>query len=553
VEAGADLILHGGKVLTVDARFSIAQAVAIKGGKFLAVGSDADILSAAGPGTRKVDLKGATVIPGLCDGHAHMDREGLKGIYPSLAGCRSIADIQERIRALVKKAKPGEWIVTMPLGDPPYYQDVPGFLAEKRLPDRRDLDAAAPDNPVYIRGIWGYWCRPPIHSVANSRALEVAGITRDTAPPYDGVTIAKDAAGEPTGVFSENDFVPTMEFSLMKRAPRFDHAMRVKALKESMRMYNAAGTTSTYEGHGISQEVLAAYRELNEKGELSIRARLVVSPTPGRDVAEDYAEQTRGWPADDPMLRLDGIFLNQGGNPDIARLLKAELPYTAWGAYNYEAVPPSRFRDIAFTAARHGIRVNTIGSLQKQLDDALAAFEEVDREYPLAGRRWLISHMGPMKQSNIDAIKRMGMVSTVIVAQTVWKNGAAALRQQPEAARPLYAPYRTLVEAGIPLVLATDNVPIRPFFMIWAAVSRTGQMGEPVVPEQRLTREQALRSMTIDGARLTFEESSRGSIEKGKLADLVVIREDYLSMPEEAIRDIAPVMTVVGGKIVHEA
>ncbi len=560
MESGADLVLHNAKVLTVDGKFSIAQAVAVKDGLILAVGSDAEVLAAAGPGTKKVDLAGASVMPGLCDGHAHMDREGLKSIYPSLAGARSIADIQERIRAEVKKAKPGEWIVTMPVGDPPYYQNVPGLLAEKRMPTRGELDAVSPDNPVYIRGIWGYWNRPPIFSAANSLALKLARVTRDTPAPYEGVTIEKDAQGEPTGVFSENDYVPTLEFSLMKCVPRFDHAMRVKALSQSMRIYNAAGTTSVYEGHGIAPEVLAAYRELNVRGALTVRSRLVASPTPGRDVVEDYREQLAGWPVSptghghgDAMLGVDGIFIQGGGHPDIARLLKSQVPYTGWGAYYYESLSPERFRDTAFAAARNGIRVNTITPFQKALDDALQVFSEVDREVPLASRRWLISHIGMARPDNIEAMRKLGIVSTAIVAQRLWKDGVASVSRLAPEARSGYSPYRSLVEAGIPLVLASDNVPPRPFFMIWSAVSRADQSGERVVPEQRLTREQALRAMTIDGARLTFEEGVRGSIEKGKQADLVVIREDYLSMPEDDIRDIQPLMTIVGGKVVFES
>ena len=535
----------------------MVQSVAVRDGIILAVGADAEILKTAGPQTRVIDLAGKTVVPGLYDGHAHMDREGLKTLYPSLAGARSIADILDRVAAEVKKAKPGEWIVTMPVGDPPYYLDVPGNLAEKRLPDRWELDSVSPDNPVYIRGIWGYWGKPPIFSIANSHALRLAGITRDTPPPYDGVTIFKDATGEPTGVFSESDFVPTLEFSLMKDVPRFDHAMRVKGLEESQRRYNAAGTTSTYEGHGIADETVRAYRELHSRGELTVRSHLVFSPTPGAYVAADIEEKKLGWsPAatgrgfGDAMLRIDGIFIQAGGNPGIARILKAALPYTGWGAYNYEALTPERFREIAFTAARAGIRVNTIAPYQKAVDDVLAVFEEVNREVPLSGKRWLISHMGPMKPANIETIKRLDMAVTVISAQTVWKNGLMSRAQLAENLREHYAPYRSIIDAGVPLVLASDNVPPRPFFIMWSAISRRSQTGEVVGAVQKLAREQALRAMTINGAWLSFEEKQKGSIEPGKYADMVVIREDYLSIPEDQIMDIAPVMTMVGGRMV---
>jgi predicted amidohydrolase YtcJ len=144
----ADFIFKNAKVITVDANFSIAQAIAIAGERIVAVGEDAAMATHAAPATRIIDLKGKSVIPGLIDGHAHMDREGLKSIYPSLGPVRSIQDIQDRIADLARKTKPGEWIVTMPIGDPPYYFNVPEILAEKRWPTRQDLDAAAPSNPV---------------------------------------------------------------------------------------------------------------------------------------------------------------------------------------------------------------------------------------------------------------------------------------------------------------------------------------------------------------------------------------------------------------------
>jgi len=200
----ADLVLKNAKVITVDPRFTIAQAVAIAGERILAVGTDVAMAAHTAPWTRVLDLKGKTIIPGLIDGHAHMDREGLKAVYPALGRVRSIRDIQDRISELARRKKPGEWIVTMPIGDPPYYWDVPDILAEKRWPTRQELDAAAPDNPVYIRAIWGFWRHaPPLVSCANSEALRRAGITRDTVAPVDTLTIDKDANGEPTGVFIE--------------------------------------------------------------------------------------------------------------------------------------------------------------------------------------------------------------------------------------------------------------------------------------------------------------------------------------------------------------
>src|SRR5215469_2157299 len=166
-----DVIFKNAKVITVDANFSIAQAIAIAGERIVAVGEDAEMAAHTAPATRIIDLKGKPVIPGLIDGHAHMDREGLKSIYPSLGQVRSIRDIQARMADLARKTEPGEWIVTMPIGDPPYYFNVPEILAEKRWPRRQDLDAAAPHNPVFIRSIWGYWRGTfPRVPIANTQA-----------------------------------------------------------------------------------------------------------------------------------------------------------------------------------------------------------------------------------------------------------------------------------------------------------------------------------------------------------------------------------------------
>ena len=156
----ADLVLTNGRIVTVDRTFTIADSIAIAGDRIVAVGPAAAMVPVTAPATRTIDLRGKTVVPGLIDGHAHMDREGLKSIFPALGKVRSISDIQDRIADLARSGPPGEWIVTMPIGDPPFYFDVPDLLAEKRWPTRQELDVAAPRNPVFIRSIWGFWRWP---------------------------------------------------------------------------------------------------------------------------------------------------------------------------------------------------------------------------------------------------------------------------------------------------------------------------------------------------------------------------------------------------------
>ena len=275
----ADLILRNGKVITADPAFAVVSAIAMAGERILAVGPNELMTAHAGPATRIVDLKGRTVIPGITDAHAHMDREGLRKVFPSLGRVRSIADIQNRIAQLARDKAPGEWVVTMPIGDPPYYFDVPEILAEKRWPTRQELDAAAPRNPVYIRSIWGYWRGTfPLVSIANTQALKLAGVTRDTVPPAPSLTIEKDANGEPTGIIVEREMAPVAELIWFREPAGFSHADRVKALPESARAYHVFGTTSVFEGHGISSEVLRVYKECLRNGELTMRATLAFSP-----------------------------------------------------------------------------------------------------------------------------------------------------------------------------------------------------------------------------------------------------------------------------------
>ncbi|MED6309251.1 MAG: amidohydrolase family protein, partial [Pseudomonadota bacterium] len=234
----ADQIIENGKIATLAPGDSMAEAIAITEDKILAVGSTSEVDALADKNTTRIDAGGRLVTPGLIDAHAHMDREGLKEIPPSLSGCTSIDDILQRIEVLAGATPKGEWIVTMPIGEPPFYFGVPENLKENKFPNRHDLDRVAPDHPVYIRAIWGHWRNTlPLVSIANTKALEVAGIDRNTMPPAPSIQIERDhSTGDPSGVLYEFTYKPLVEKTLMKCIPQFDLHDRTWGLERSMQV-----------------------------------------------------------------------------------------------------------------------------------------------------------------------------------------------------------------------------------------------------------------------------------------------------------------------------
>ena len=551
----ADLILTNGKIITVDPAFTIAQAIAIAGDRILAVGPNAAMAAMAGPATRVVDLKGKAVIPGITDGHAHMDREALRNVFPALGPVRSIRDIQDRIAELARAKQPGEWIVTMPIGDPPYYFDVPESLAEKRWPTRQELDAAAPENPVFIRSIWGYWRGTfPLVSCANTEALRRAGITRDTVSPVDTVKIEKDANGDPTGVFVEREMAPVAELIWFRQAAAFTPADRLRTLPQSARAYHAFGTTSVFEGHGASTELLRTYKQAHREGALTMRAALAFSPNwqaAGAAPLGPFVEAWAGWLGEpgfgNDWLKMSGLYVHAGREAaDDVRARAA--PYTGWAGFNSNhGLPREQAKQLLLHCAANDIRAVMIGSSNLDL------YDEVDREIPLQGRRWVISHISTIPPRDIERIVRMGLVLTTHTNNYLYKGLHAQAQRLPPERHGEIVPLRSLLNAGVKVSLATDNVPVSPFLPIWQTVARTSyQTKERIGAGEALSRADALRCATVGGAYLTFDENKKGSLEVGKLADVAVVSADPLVTEESSIPDTHSLMTMVGGRIVHE-
>ena len=552
-----DLVLYNGRIITLDDGSRITSALAARDGRIVRTGEDAAILAGAGSQTERLDLGGATAMPGIFDAHPHMDREGLKrqGGLP-IKGLGSVVEICEAVRAAAARTPAGEWIVTMPMElDPedgmPRYVSEPEDLAEGRYPNRGDLDRAAPDHPVLIRGVWGWWSKPPYPSVANSRALALAGIDRNARAPFQS-QILKDTAGEPTGVMLETNRAPILEYTLLGCVPRFTFEDRVAAARLGPKLYNAVGTTAGYEGHGLTPTIIEAYRRAEETGDLSVRLTTTLSVPSAvmndRRVAgllHQWADRLTTPGRREGNLVTDGICLDFG-DPNVARIIATGYPYEAWAGHFSQSVDQERFITIATLAARLGIR---LACICYDIEALLQAYEAVDREISIRERRWVLMHLTKATDDQLRRIKALGTIVTMtpnFMYHATTRLGLAKLGAEG-------TPIRRLIDAEIPVALSSDNVPVSMFWAMWSALTRyAGDLGE-CLGESGLEREEVLRLIAQTGHCLTWDESRRGAIQPGMDADIAVLDRDPLTCPEDEIKDIIAARTFLAGREVSRS
>jgi len=553
----ADRILLG-DIVTLDGKGTRAEAIAIGDGTVLEVGTRDAVLRRRDRETEVDDFGKSAIIPGFNDTHAHMDTEGMKLIHPPLAGARSVADVVARIAELARTRPAGSWIVTMPVGEPPFYFGGPMALAERRMPTRQELDHAAPDNPVCILPPSGYWGKPPCYSALNTLGLKLNAIDRNTKPRLAGIEIVKDSAGEPTGVFVDHNPRESAQLDLMPAVPRFTIEDRKRAVAEAIRLYHTKGTTSVYEGHGCTPEVIGIYRALWEKGALTMRVGMVVAPpwessADAEPIMRDWLGYARGQGLGDAKFRISGVHINQGGDPLAAKLARDYSNDTGYWSHLWQANDTPQFEALLDLAAKYDLRVHTISSTMKQMAEVMPVLERIGARHDLRGRRWVVEHISWAEPNILDTLQRLGFGVTLIPSHHLWKGGAQFFGL-PEPEAELVVPARPLMDRGVPVAAGTDNTPYNPLTVMRALMLRQERTtGRVIGAASRLTPEQALAVLTCNGAWFTFEENVKGRLLPGYLADCAMLSENPLDVPPGSFESISCRATMVGGEFAYRA
>ena len=547
--ADADLILHNGKILTVDSKFSIQQAIAVKGGVISSVGGDVSVLKERGAGTQVIDLAGRTVLPGLIDSHVHALSAGLSEFREPLPPLDSFAAIRSYIRSQAAKTPKGAWIVVP--------RTFPTRLKEMRMPTRELLDVDA-DHPVMFDASYTV--------VVNSAALKMCGISRSTPNPPGG-EIVKDRNGEPNGILKN-------AMSLLKGLKAdagFSEQEKLQALEQMLRRYVEAGLTAVSD-RAVTSEDIALYRKLKAANRLPVRGVLtwrldVARPTDEVVHQIQSAGYTTG--SGDAWLKFGAFKVTMDGGMTIGTAYQ-RVPYGEFGEQLYgQTNPDDRGRLFVtpekllavFRAARDkGWQLTAHCQGGGAVDVFLGALEALDRERPIAPSRSHLMHASFQSPEAIAKARKLG-VSADIQMPWLYYDGPALEKVFGERGMRYFIPLRSYLDAGVAIAGGSDHMighdknravnPYNPFLSMWIAVARKTTQGKVIHPEERITRQEALRMHTIGAAYLQFADDTRGSLEAGKLADLVVIDRDYLAAPEDQIRDIQPVMTIVDGKIVY--
>jgi predicted amidohydrolase YtcJ len=550
----ADLILHNGKVVTVDRAFTIRQALAVHDGKLMRVGTDAEVMSTRGPRTEVVDLGGKIVLPGLIDSHVHATSAAMTEFDHRIPDMETIQNVLDYIATQAKVVPEGSWIQVR--------QVFITRLKEQRYPTRAELDRVAPKHPVVFS-------TGPDASL-NTLALRLSGIDKDFRVTDSGAGYAeKDpTTGEPTGILRNCSRYLKVQTS--EREPtEADYAERLLALFKD---YNSVGLTGVID-RNASPAMIDRFQRLDDRKALTVRMAVsyaIGTNAPTETVIADIRKAAahplrRGG----PMLRVIGIktFLDGG------MLTGSAYMREPWGVSRIYAITDPQYRGLLFipkdrlvqfvrTAAEAGLQFTAHSVGDGAVHTLLEAYEEVGKSLPIRETRPCVTHSNFMSKEAIDTCARLGVVLDL---QPAWLYlDARTLANQFGYDRLRYfQPLHSLFAAEIVAGGGSDHMqkvgslrsvnPYNPFLAMQTAITRRAKgYDRPLHPEQALTREEAVRFYTINNAKLMFLEDKVGSLEPGKLADFIVLDRDILTCPPDAIRETQCLRTYLGGKLVYE-
>ena len=545
-----DLIALHGKIVTVDARFTIAEAFAVREGRIIAVGSNEEILKLANDTTRRLDLGGKTVIPGLCDSHVHPTGAALYEFDHPIPEMDTVADVVKYVAARAEVLEDGEWIVLN--------QVFITRLRDQRYPNRKELDAAAPKNPVLFRTGPDASC--------NSLALQLSGIDKDFKIT-DGKSgqIEKDpATGELTGILrNASRFV---KYKSSEKSASVDE--RRAGLKKLLADYNSVGLTSIAD-RSAGDDAIADYQHLKDQGELSCRVFLSYSVNGQASRKEIEARLQKA--ADHPLHKYDNQLWLRGVKVflDGGMLTGSAYMRQPWGKSEIYSITDPEYRGIRFIpqedlvhmarfALQHDLQFTAHSVGDAAVLALIEAYAEINRDFPVAPQRPCITHCNFMSPEAIQQMAELGIVAD-LQPVWLWLDGATLHKQFGNDRLAFFQPYKSVFDQKVVVGGGSDHMqkigslrsvnPYNPFLGMWVTLTRQPRRFDgPLHAEQIITREQALRLYTINNAYLTFEEKEKGSLEPGKLADFVVLDRDILTCPVDEVRNITVNETYLAGK-----
>ncbi|MBI4478506.1 MAG: amidohydrolase [Acidobacteria bacterium] len=529
-----DEIFYNGKIVTVDGSFSIQQALAVRGEEILAVGSSAEVRQLAGPATRLTDLNGRTVIPGLMDNHNHQYNSAwiaYRGV--DLNGVKTKQEMLDRIRRDVARAKPGEPVITN-IG----WAATPGIAP----PTRQELDEISPDRIVVVMRARGT-------AYLNSTALKAAGITRNTVM-VGGNLIPKDVSGEPTGQIGPPNTVNNVVPAIVPWPPVDEQIAMIGKMQEQQL---ALGLTSIREVE-LKPEGMRAYQQMRRQGKLKMRISMGLDvQATDWDKLDDILSPLGAGPGfGDHWLRLDSVSeFAVDSNLNVALFREPKL--NPAGELGTMRITPDQIQQAMITINKYGwrpaIHITGDGTLDKVLD----AYEAANAVSSIVGKRWVVEHIPYVQPDQMERLAKLG----VLVSAQIQAHGgtAGAARALGEARANRMVPIRELLDHKIVVSAGSDwpGETNNPFVILQFYITRQSEDGKLAGPEQKITRQEALRMATVNNAYFTFEEDVKGSLEPGKLADFLILSDDILTVPEDKIEQIKPLAVYVGGKKMYAA